>query len=92
MRITIFLFLGLAACSSGNVHTSADYKAPSPPPVRQPFYDPHAAYGSAPATWSPAVFDRRGTIVRPVDPSVDRDRPAYESEPWAGGSPLVGTF
>src|SRR5689334_287729 len=65
MRISIIsLFLGLAACSSGNVHTSADYKAPSPPPIRQPFYDPFAAYGSAPATWAPPVFDRHGTIVR----------------------------
>jgi hypothetical protein len=92
----VALLLALAGCSGGNVHTAADYHAPSPPPVRQPLYDPYAAYGSAPAVWQPPVADRRGTIARPSDPSVDRDRPWYESAPWAadispvGGPP--GTF
>ena len=87
---TAALLLALAGCSGGNVHTGADYHAPSPPPVRHPLYDPYAAYGSAPAIWHPPVADRRGTIARPSDPAINRDRPPYEAAPWAAGSSPFG--
>ena len=41
----------LAACSSGNVKSVKDYSAPAAPPVRDPLYNPYAAYGEANAIW-----------------------------------------
>lgn len=82
----ICLSIPLAACSSGNVPTAADYDAPPVPTVRHPFYDPYAAYGEANATWRPPVVDRSGTVVKPVEPSTQATRPNYESAPWATGA------
>ena len=88
----------LAACSSGNIKSARDYNAPAAPPVRQPYYNPYAPYGEANATWTPPVWNRNGTIVRLVDPGVERERPRYENAPWAtgasGGSAVAppGTF
>ena len=79
--------LGLAACGSGgNIHTAKDYDAPPPPPIRHPGYNPYAAYGEANATWRPPVFDRDGTIQKPVEPSSQYLRPDYEHAPWATGA------
>jgi hypothetical protein len=90
MRQLIFSLLCLSApltgCSNGNVHTPGSYSAPPPPPVQHPYYDPYAAYGEANATWRPAVVDRRGTIVKPSEPSTQGTRPNYESAPWATGA------
>lgn len=74
------------ACSSANLKTASDYTAPSAPPVKHPYYNPYAAYGEANATWVPPVWNRDGTITRPADPSVDTERAAYESAPWATGA------
>ena len=85
----------LTACSSGNVKSAKEYSAPAAPPVRNPIYDPYAAYGEANATWEPPVFNRDGTIVKPAEPASQADRPAYEFAPWAtGGSQYAppGTF
>ena len=88
----------LAACSSGNVKPARDYTAPAAPPVRNPLYNPYAAYGEANATWRPPVFDRDGTIVKPAEPASQFDRPNYEFAPSAtgaaGGSQFAppGTF
>jgi len=91
--ITVSIVLTVAACSSGNVHSSDEYRASSPPEVKEPLYNPYASYGSATATWSPPVADRRGTIVWPADPASERDRPPYELQPWyVGASPFSGTF
>lgn len=97
MKLTILLLLsalGLAACGSGgNLKSAKDYSVPPPPPITHPDYNPYAAYGEARATWRPAVHDRNGTIQRPVEPSSQWDRPAYESAPWATGagrSPFSG--
>lgn len=76
----------LAACSSGNIKSARDYHAPAAPPVRQPYYNPYAPYGDANATWTPPVWNRDGTIVKPADPSVEFGRPSYESAPWATGA------
>lgn len=99
---TVFLALPLAlaliGCSGGNLKSSSDYDAPAAPPVKHPRFDPYAAYGEANAVWRPPAFDRRGTIVKPADPSADYRRPDYEHAPWAtgaaGGSALAppGTF
>ncbi len=78
--------LSLAACASGNVKKLSDYSAPPAPPVRNPIYNPNAAYGEANATWTPPVFNRDGTIVKPADPSTQSDRPNYETAPWATGA------
>jgi hypothetical protein len=93
------LLLGLSACATPpNLKSASDYHAPAAPTVRHPLYDPYAPYGQANATWRPPVFDRAGTIVRPVDPSIDQGRPDYEHAEWAtgaaGGSALAppGTF
>lgn len=80
------LLIGLAACSSGNVRSATDYSAPAAPPVRNPLYNPYAAYGEANATWRAPVFNRDGTIVRPAEPSSQSDRPSYEYAPWASGA------
>ena len=88
----------LAACSGGNVKSAGDYHAPPAPPVRNPVYNPYAAYGEANATWQPPIFNRDGTIVKPAEPSTQDDRPSYEFAPWAtgasGGSQFAppGTF
>src|SRR6266446_9484693 len=76
----------LAACSSGNVKSAKDYSAPAAAPVRNPLYNPYAAYGEANATWQPPVWNRDGTIVKPAEPSSQDDRPAYEFAPWATGA------
>ena len=62
------LAIGLAGCSSGNLHSSKDANPPPPPPVLHPLYNPNAAYGEAKATWRPPVFDRDGTIQKPPSP------------------------
>ena len=67
----------LVACSSGNVKSAKDYSAPAAPPVRNPLYNPYAAYGEANATWQPPVFNRDGTIVKPAEPASQADRPGY---------------
>ena len=33
-----------------------------------------------------------GTIVRPADPTADRDRQPYEQAPWATGAEGRNTF
>jgi hypothetical protein len=76
----------LAACSSGNVRSVKDYSAPAAPPVRNPLYNPYAAYGEANAIWQPPVFNRDGTVVKPAEPSSQADRPGYEFAPWATGA------
>lgn len=76
----------LAACSSGNIKSATDYSAPAAPPVRNPLYNPYAAYGSENATWAPPVFDRDGTVVKPAEPSTQSGRPDYEAAPWATGA------
>jgi len=93
------LLLGLTACATPpNLKSARDYDAPAPPPVKHPRYDPYAPYGQANATWRPPVLNRAGTIVKPVDPSVDQGRPDYEHAEWAtgaaGGSALapLGTY
>lgn len=76
----------LVACSSGNVKSAKDYSAPAAPPVRNPLYNPYAAYGEANATWQPPVFNRDGTVVKPAEPASQADRPGYEFAPWATGA------
>ncbi len=83
----ILLSLSLAACSqSPNVKSASDYTAPKAPPVRNPLYNPYAAYGEANATWTPPVFNRDGTIVKPAERASQSDRPDYETAPWASGA------
>ena len=100
-RPTLLLLLlaaGLAGCDHGNIKSVKDYDAPKAPPVRNSLYNPYAAYGEANATWTPPVFNRDGTIVKPAEPSSQSDRPDYEAAPWAtgaaGGNRLAppGTF
>jgi len=92
------IMIAMTACSSGNIKSARDYHAPAAPPVRQPYYNPYAAYGDANVTWTPPVWNRDGTIVKPADPGVEFGRPSYETAPWAtgasGGSVLAppGTF
>jgi len=80
------VLLSLVACSGGNLKSVSDYSAPHAPPVRQAVYNPFAVFGSANATWTPSVNDRRGTIVRPTDPSTNSSRPDYEHSDWATGA------
>ncbi len=89
LRNVIFAsaMVSLAACSSGNIKSARDYNVPAAPPVRHRYYSPYAPYGEANATWTPPVWDRNGTIVRPVDPGVELGRPSYETAPWATGAP-----
>lgn len=88
----------LVACSSGNVKSAKHYTAPAALPVRNPIYNPYAAYGKANAIWQPPVFNRDVTIVKPAEPASQFDRPSYEVAPWAlgaaGGSQFAppGTF
>jgi hypothetical protein len=77
----------LAACGGGSVKSAKDYTAPAAtPPVRNPIYNPYAAYGEANATGQAPVFNRDGMIVRPAEPSSQSDRPSYEFAPWASGA------
>jgi hypothetical protein len=82
----IVLLPVLGACSVGNVETASNYHAPAAPPLRHPYYDPTAAYGSSNATWTPPVYDRDGTIVRPAEPTTTIGRPDYEHAEWATGA------
>lgn len=82
----------LAGCSSGNVKSAHDYNAPAAPPVLHPNYDPYMPYASANATWAAPIYNRVGTIVRPTDTNVDRDRQPYEQAPWATGAEGRNTF
>ena len=58
----------LAGCAQGNLRTPTSYAALAPPPVRNPWYDPYAAYGSSSATWRPPVYEQQ-TIVKPAEPA-----------------------
>ena len=78
--------LALAGCASPNVRAANTCNAPAAPPIRNFFYDPYAAYGSANATWQPPVSDRQGTIVKPVEPASQGNRPDYEHAQWATGA------
>ncbi len=83
----LLLVLGLTACSGGpNVKSASDYSPPPAPPVRNPLYNPYAAYGEANATWTPPVFNRDGTIMKPAEPASQSDRPQYEYAPWSTGA------
>ncbi len=88
LRKLIFMSatVSLAACSSGNVKSARDYNAPAAPVVRHPYYSPYAPFGEVNATWTPPVWKRDGTIVKPFDPSVELRRPSYENAPWATGT------
>ena len=91
--IMIALSLGiLSACNSGNIKSARDYNTPAAPMVRHPYYNPYAPYGEANATWTPPVWDRNGTIVKPADPGVEVERPPYENAPWATRASGGGTF
>ncbi len=81
-----FLMMFLSACSSGNIKSARGYNIPAAPLVRHPYYNPYAPYGSANATWTPPVWNRNGTIVKPADPGVEVGRPPYENAPWATGA------
>lgn len=82
--LLILLPVFLGACTGGpNVKSAKDYRAPPAPPVRNPLYNPYAAYGEANATWTPPVFNRDGTIIKPAEPASQSDRPRYEFAPWA---------
>ena len=86
-NVVVALSLGiLSACSSGNIKSVRDYNAPAALPVRHPYFNPYAPYGEANATWTPPVWNRNGTIVKPADPGVEIGRPPYESAPWATGA------
>ena len=82
----ILLAISVTACSGGNLKSARDYNAPPAPLVRHPYYNPYAPYGQANATWTPDVWNRDGTIVKPWDPSVEKGRQPYESAPWATGA------
>jgi hypothetical protein len=85
--LCLFIPLGLVACSGGpNIKSAKHYSAPPAPPVRNPLYNPYAAYGEANATWTPPVFNRDGTITKPAEPASQSDRPEYEFAPWATGA------
>lgn len=94
--LIVALAATLAACNSGNIKSARSYNAPAVPPIRDPLYNPYAAYGSANATWTPPVWNRDGTVTKPYDPSVERGRPLYERAPWVIGAGSVsappGTF
>lgn len=98
LPILLLALIALAACDNGNVKPVSSYSAPAAPPVRNPTYDPYAAYGDANATWQPPTYNRDGTIVKPPEPASQSDRPAYEFAPWATGASggnanaPVGTF
>ena len=78
--------VALTGCAQGNLRTPGSYAAPAPPPVRNPWYDPYAAYGSSNATWRSPVYDLQRTIVKPVEPASQASRPDYEGAEWATGA------
>lgn len=85
----------LAGCDNGNLKAASAGSAPPAPPVRAPVFDPYAAPGQVPATWTPPVFDREGTVIRPRDPSVEWDFEDYQHAPWLTGrsrAAPAGTF
>ena len=84
--ILLVALVPLGACSGGNVQSTTDYHAPKAPPLRQPYYDADAGYGSSHAVWTPPVVDRDATIVKPADPNVSVGRPDYEHSRWATGA------
>jgi hypothetical protein len=87
LALLILLPIGLGACTGGpNVKSAKDYSVPAAPPVRNSLYNPYAAYGEANATWTPPVFNRDGTIMKPTEPASQSDRPGYEFAPWASGA------
>jgi hypothetical protein len=89
MRVCICSLWGvlfLTGCAGGNVQSARDYDAPAAPLLRHPTYDAYAPYGSAPATWTPPIANRDGTIVRPLDPNVTIGRPDYEHARGATGA------
>lgn len=94
-RLLSFGFTGavLTACASGNV-SNVPPRGPAPPPTAHAHFDPYASYGSTPATWSPVVATRLGSIDRPVDPVIDAGRPDYEHAAWSIQSKAAqaGTF
>ena len=98
LPILLLALTALVACDNGNVKPVSSYSAPEAPPVRNPSYNPYAAYGEANATWQSPAYNRDGTVVKPAEPASQSDRPAYEFAPWAtgasGGSSDVpnGTF
>jgi hypothetical protein len=51
----------LAGCAQGNLRTPSSYAALAPPPIRNPWYDPYAPYGSSNAIWRPPVYDLQQT-------------------------------
>jgi len=100
-QLTLTLALAattLAGCAQGNLRTPSSYAALAPPPVRNPWYDPYASYGSSNAIWRPPVYNLQQTIVNPAEPASQASRPGYEGAEWAtgagGGSTLKppGTF
>jgi len=82
--------LALTGCAQGNLRTPSSYAALAPPPVRNPWYDPYAAYGSSDAIWRPPVYDLQRTIVKPVEPASQASRPDYEGAEWATGDRRSG--
>jgi len=86
LPLLIAIAIPLAACDNGNIKLTSSYNAPAAPYVRNPVYNPYAAYGEANATWQPPTFNRDGTIVKPAEPASQSDRPAYEFAPWATGA------
>ena len=89
MRALPFLLLALgtlAACDSGNIKPTTSYNAPKAPAIRNPTYNPYAAYGESNASWSPPTYNRDGTVVKPAEPASQSDRPGYEFAPWATGA------
>ena len=86
LPVLLLALATLAACDNGNIRPVSSYSAPKAPPVRNPVYNPYAAYGEANATWQPPAFNRDGTVVKPAEPASQSDRPAYEFAPWATGA------
>lgn len=78
--------LTLTACAQGNLRTPESYGALAPPPIRNPLYDPYAAYGSSDAIWRPPVYNLQGNIVKPAEPASQASRPNYEGAEWATGA------
>ena len=63
----LFALCTLAACDNGNIKPTTSYNAPKAPAVRNPTYNPYAAYGEANATWSPPTYNpgrHRGEACR----------------------------
>ncbi len=91
----LLVLLALAGCDNGNLKAASTGSAPPAPPVRAPSFDPFAAPGQVPATWTPPVFDREGTVTRTRDLSVEWDFEDYQHAPWLTGqsrSTPAGTF